>query len=161
MAGTEFYVPAEKLINNLSFSHFTELIKIDDPLKRAYYELIAIKCTLSVRDLKKKITTLSYERTGLSKDKELSLQKLAAQVKPQTPAQAVRDLYVFDFLNLPDYSSIEESELETALLITCRNFSWSWDMLFASRPAKKGSSSATNTFPLTWCFTTTYSNAMC
>lgn len=115
-------VPPEKLLNNLSFSHFTELLKIDDPLKRTYYELLAIKGTLSVRDLKRQITTLSYERTGLSKDKEQSLQKILEQTTPQQPAQAVKDLYIFEFLELPNLSTIEEKDVETALLDHLQQF---------------------------------------
>jgi predicted nuclease of restriction endonuclease-like (RecB) superfamily len=115
-------VPPEKLLNNLSFSHFTELLKIDDPLKRTYYELLAIKGTLSVRDLKRQISTLSYERTGLSKDKEQSLENVLQQVLPQQPAQAVKDLYVFEFLELPNLSTIEEKDLESALLNHLQQF---------------------------------------
>ena len=109
-------VPPEKLLNHLSFSHFTELLKIDNPLKRTYYELLAIKGTLSVWDLKRQISTLSYERTGLSNNKEAGLQNVLAQVLPQQPAQAIKDLYVFEFLELPNVSAIEERDLETALL---------------------------------------------
>jgi predicted nuclease of restriction endonuclease-like (RecB) superfamily len=115
-------IPPEKLLNNLSFSHFTELLKIDDPLKRTYYEWLAIKGTLSVRDLKRQITTLSYERTGLSNDKEQSLQTILEQLTPQQPAQAIKDLYVFEFLELPQFATLEERELETALLDHLQQF---------------------------------------
>jgi len=121
-ATVEFVVAPEKLVNALSFSHFVELIKINDPLKRSYYEVIAIKHTLSIRQLKREIATLSYERTGLSKDKDLSLKTIAAQIQPEQPAQAVKDVYVFDFLNLPDYSAIEEADLERALLDHLQEF---------------------------------------
>lgn len=115
-------VPADKLVANLSFSHFVELIKIDDPLKRAYYELMTIKLHLSTRALKRQIATLSYERTGLSKNKDLSFEQIAQQVQPQVPAQAVKDVYVFEFLNLPDYKTIDESDLETAMLDHLQQF---------------------------------------
>ena len=55
------------LFNHASFSHLVELIKIDDVLKRTFYELLIIKTTPSVRELRRAINTLSYERTGLSK----------------------------------------------------------------------------------------------
>jgi predicted nuclease of restriction endonuclease-like (RecB) superfamily len=115
-------VAPEKLVSSLSFSHFVELIKIDDPLKRSYYELITIRHTLSVRQLKREIATLSYERIGLSKDKDLSLKKIAAHVQPEEPVQAIKDVYVFDFLNLPNYSAIEEADLEKALLDHLQKF---------------------------------------
>lgn len=118
----ELQLPPEKILNNLSFSHLTELIKIDDPLKRTYYELLTIKGNLSVRELKRQINTLSYERTGLSKDKEVNFQKVLAQTTPQQPAEAVKDIYVFEFLELPNLLAIEEKDIETALLNHLQQF---------------------------------------
>ena len=118
----EAFLASEKLVNSLSFSHFVELIKIHDPLKRSYYELLTIRHTLSIRQLKREINTLSYERTALSKDKDLSLKKIAAHVQPDEPVQAIKDVYVFDFLGLADYNSIEEADLEKALLDHLQEF---------------------------------------
>lgn len=59
-------VMAEKIIKNLSFSHISELINIDDPLKRNFYEIEAIKGQWSVKELSRQINTLYFERTGLS-----------------------------------------------------------------------------------------------
>ena len=67
-------VEVEKLFTKLSFSHFAELIAIDDPLKRAFYEMECIRGHWSVRPLKRQIATLYFERSGLSTDKK----KLAA-----------------------------------------------------------------------------------
>lgn len=66
-----------RLVNALSFTHLAELLAIDDPLKRAFYEIECIRGNWSVRALKRQIATLYFERSGLSKDKE----KLAALVK--------------------------------------------------------------------------------
>lgn len=63
-------VPPLKLIKGLSFSHFVELIKISDPLKRTFYEIESINGTWSVRELKRQIATLYFERSGLSKNRE-------------------------------------------------------------------------------------------
>lgn len=54
------------LINNLSFSHFIELLKADSEPKRRFYEDQAIKNNWGVRDLKRAVESLLYERTGLS-----------------------------------------------------------------------------------------------
>ena len=62
-------VPVERLATSLSFSHFAELIPIDDPLKRAFYEVECIRGNWSVRELKRQIGSLYFERSGLSKDK--------------------------------------------------------------------------------------------
>jgi len=41
-------IPAEKLLSSISFSHFIELMKIDNPIKRMYYEMLTIQTGLSV-----------------------------------------------------------------------------------------------------------------
>ncbi|MCI5694388.1 MULTISPECIES: hypothetical protein [Bacteroides] len=45
-------------------------MKIDNPVKRLYYEMLTIQTGLSVRELKRQIDALSYERIGLSGDME-------------------------------------------------------------------------------------------
>ena len=59
-------VPAKKLLTSCSFTHFIELVKIDDELKRTFYEVETIKGNWSVRELKRQIASLLYERVGLS-----------------------------------------------------------------------------------------------
>ena len=60
-----------KLFNNLSFSHFAELIYIDEPLKRVFYEIETIKGCWSVKELKRQIESSCYERSNLSNKPEL------------------------------------------------------------------------------------------
>ncbi len=76
-ASTQFKIPEAKLLERLSFSHFAELIEIDDPLKRCFYEIECTRDNWSVRELKRQIGTLYYERPGLSKNKR----KLAELVR--------------------------------------------------------------------------------
>ena len=64
------------LFNRISYSHFAELIRLDDPLKRLFYELESVKNTRSVVELKRQIGSLLFERTGLSKNKEKLLASL-------------------------------------------------------------------------------------
>jgi hypothetical protein len=59
-----------KLLSNLSFSHFSELIKIADSLKRSFYEIECINGTWGVRELRRQINSLFFERTGLSRKPE-------------------------------------------------------------------------------------------
>jgi predicted nuclease of restriction endonuclease-like (RecB) superfamily len=104
------------LFNQTSFSHLLELAKIDDLLKRAYYELLILKTGLSVRNLRRQIASLAYERTGLAKNKKLSLAKIEKQITPVKAADAIKDFYFFEFLDLPDKETVDETQLETALL---------------------------------------------
>ena len=118
----ELSLPADRLVNSLSFSHFAELITIDDPLKRAFYEIECIRGNWSVRQLKRQIATLYFERSGLSEDKD----KLAALVKEgaetEEPKLAIRDPYIFEFLGLKAADAVEESDLEAALVSHLRDF---------------------------------------
>ena len=58
------------VVNELSLTHLVELLKIDEDLKRSFYEIECIKGNWSVRELKRQIASLYFERMGLSKDKE-------------------------------------------------------------------------------------------
>ncbi len=115
-------VPAEKLINKLAFSHFVELIKIDEPSKRLFYEIECIKGTWSVRELKRQINSLYYERSGLSKSPKKLTETTAGRTTPEPRTTLVKDIYTFEFLGLPLKDVVEESELESALITHLREF---------------------------------------
>lgn len=59
-----------RLFRALPWTHFIELIRMDDRLKRAFYEVEVLRNRWSVRELKRQIGTLLYERVGLSRDRE-------------------------------------------------------------------------------------------
>lgn len=117
-------IDAQKLLTAVSFSHFVELIRIDNPVKRMYYELLTIDTGLSVRELKRQIVTLNYERVGLSCDVENAMEVIKQKIHPQTVDDAIKDDYFFDFLNIPQQNRelLKERELETLLLDNLRDF---------------------------------------
>lgn len=111
-----------ELIQKLSFSHFAELIAITDDTKRLFYEIECIRGNWSVRELKRQITSLYYERSGLSKDKK-TLAALAQKSADTTdPKLAIRDPYVFEFLGLKPREVMSESHLEDQLLDKLQDF---------------------------------------
>lgn len=114
--------PVEHLVNRLSYSHLELIVDIEDPLKRAFYEIECIRGNWSVRALRRQIATLYFERSGLSKDKE----KLAAMaqkgVENAEPKLAIRDPYIFEFLGLRAKDAVSESDLEAALVENLREF---------------------------------------
>jgi hypothetical protein len=75
------------LLNNLSYAHFEILITIEDELKRIFYELECLKANWSVRELRRQVCSLFYERTALSKDKEklAELANAESEWKASTP----------------------------------------------------------------------------
>jgi predicted nuclease of restriction endonuclease-like (RecB) superfamily len=99
-------------------------MKIDDVLKRNFYELECIKSNWSVRELKRQIASLYFERTALSKDKA----KLIEYVRQSSPidvisiSNTIRDPYVFEFLGLKPKEVMYESDLQKALLDKLQDF---------------------------------------
>lgn len=112
----------KNIISNISFTHFVELIKIDNPVKRKYYELLILKTQPNVKELKREIATLSFERLGLSADKDKAFAQLQAKITPALPQDAVKSHYFFEFLGINSPELIEESELEQALIDHVRQF---------------------------------------
>ncbi len=106
----------KQIFTQISYTHFVELIKIKEPTKRKFYELLIIKNTLSVRELERQIATLTYERVGLSENSELAFSELQNKVIPETTSDAIKSIYFFDFLNLPNAHLIQENQLEEALI---------------------------------------------
>jgi predicted nuclease of restriction endonuclease-like (RecB) superfamily len=104
------------LIQHISFTHFVELLKIKDPTKRIFFELLIIKTTPSVQELKRQIDTLAYERVGLSEKTELAFQQLEQKIIPEQATDAIKSIYLFDFMGLNASHLVEERDLETAIL---------------------------------------------
>lgn len=112
----------EKLIERVSFTHFVELIKIDDSTKRRFFELLILKTTPSVRELKRQINTLAYERTGLSTATDQAFEQLTSKIEPEKIEDAIKSVYLFDFLGIRNNSLIQENDLEQALLDHLQEF---------------------------------------
>lgn len=118
----QFALSGRKLVDNLSFSHFAELIEIEDTMKRAFYEIECIRGNWSVRALKRQIATMYYERSGLSVNKEKLADMAHSSAEKTEPKLAIRDPYIFEFLGLKACEVVSESNLEDALLDNLHEF---------------------------------------
>jgi predicted nuclease of restriction endonuclease-like (RecB) superfamily len=118
----EVYTPAINLIEKISFSHFVELLSITGQLKRTFYEIETIKGTWSVRELKRQIATLYYERSGLSKNKEKLHALINYKATKLQPSDILKNPYTFEFLGLPNKELVYEDELELALIDNIQQF---------------------------------------
>lgn len=112
----------QEIVSTLSYSHIELLIELKDPLKRAFYEIECIRGNWSVRELRRQIATLYFERSGLSKDKKKLAAMIKAGAETAEPRLAIRDPYVFEFLGLKAKDAVEESDLEAALVANLRDF---------------------------------------
>jgi predicted nuclease of restriction endonuclease-like (RecB) superfamily len=100
----------------LPWSAYVRLLSVHSEAARRFYEVEALRCGWSVRQLDRQIGSQFYERIALSQNKGAMLQK-AEQTEAGdalTPEQAIKDPFVLEFLNLKDEYS--ESDLEEALI---------------------------------------------
>lgn len=111
-----------QLIQRLSFSHLSELLELPDDIQRRFYEIECIRGNWSVRDLRRQIDRLYYQRSGLSKDKSKLSTKAHAKAETLQPAQIIRDPYIFEFLGLRSREVMGETDLEDALLDRLQDF---------------------------------------
>ncbi len=115
-------VAAKTLLARLSYTHFTHLVKITDNLKRAFYEIECIKSSWSVRELKRQIASLYYERSGLSVDPEKLHHMTQVNASPRKASDVIKNIYAFEFLDIYANEAVEESDLESALLSNLQSF---------------------------------------
>jgi predicted nuclease of restriction endonuclease-like (RecB) superfamily len=113
---------ASDVFQSVSYSHFTELIKIEDRTKRHFYELLILKTQPTVKELKRQINSLTYERVGLSSNHKVSFEEAVQKIRPQQTADLVKSHYFFEFLNIGQPYLIEKSELEQALVDHLQQF---------------------------------------
>lgn len=113
-----FETPAEKLLSQLSFSHIREILTVDNPMERYFYETECMKCCWSVKELRRQISTNLYIRCGLSKKPEL----LLAQTERQNEmALSIKEPFSLEFLDLrPD--AFTETDLENAMITHLQEF---------------------------------------
>lgn len=103
------------LSQTLTWSHFLELITIEDDTKRLFYQQMGIAEHWSVRQLRDKQDEMAYERSLIAAKPEDEIITTLEQVSPthMEPDAVLRNSYVLDFLGLSGYYS--EGELEAAI----------------------------------------------
>lgn len=116
----QFISSPETLISKLSFSHIRELLSINDPLVRYFYEQECMRCTWSVRELRRQIETNLHIRIGLSKNPEECLSPY--KNGSDSVQLQIREPYTFEFLGLNAQEVVMESELEDALIKHLQEF---------------------------------------
>ena len=117
----------DRFVNQLSYSHFELLVRLDLPEKRAFYEDQCLNGSWSVRQLKRQINSLLFERSQLSiKPKKLVEHKTQSNASLSENSVSrefpIRDPYVFEFLGLRPREVMSESHLEDELLDKLQEF---------------------------------------
>ena len=117
----KFQTPPEMIVSRLSFSHIREIMSVDDPLARYFYEQECIKCTWSVRELRRQINTNLYFRAGISANPEKMLSLPSVQGHDSAALQ-IRQPFTFEFLGLKAQEIGDEHDLEDALISHLQEF---------------------------------------
>jgi predicted nuclease of restriction endonuclease-like (RecB) superfamily len=119
---SEFQLKGSIIVQSLSYTHIEQLITIENSIKRSFYELECIKGTWSVRELKRQINSLFYERSGMSIKPEMLSEITQQKAEIANPSDVVKSVYAFEFLGLKAKDAVEENDLESALLDHLQDF---------------------------------------
>ena len=109
------YPKGAKASHLLSWSHYVELLKLDDELERSFYEQQSLREKWSVPELMRQKKSSLFLRLAAGKDKDAILQLASQGQIVLEPADLLRDPYVFEFLKIPEPHHVSETNLETRL----------------------------------------------
>jgi len=121
----QFYLKFQKiqtLSEQLSWSHYVEIIKSDSELEISFYIKQCEKENWSVRELKRQMKSMLFHRLALSKDKEGILELSLNGIEIQQAEDIIKDPYVLEFLNIPQDYRYFESELEDKIIQNLQKF---------------------------------------
>lgn len=109
------YPKIEELSKKLFWSHYFELLKLDDDLERSFYEQQVINERWSIRELKRQKNSALFHRLALSKDKK-GILKLAKKGQIVNDESDIIKPQILEFLGFPEQYQYSESELEQKII---------------------------------------------
>ncbi|MDE6396890.1 MAG: hypothetical protein K2K84_06440, partial [Muribaculaceae bacterium] len=111
-----YYPKFQTVSGKLSWSHWCELLELDDELERMFYENECVSQHWGVRTLRRQIDSGLYMRLALSQDKKGVLELAEKGQTIRSPKDVVKDTFVLEFLGLPEKKKYSEKSLEKALI---------------------------------------------
>lgn len=106
----------------IGWSHYVELLTLDDTAERRFYEIETAANQWSVRELQRQIASSLYQRLALSRDKE-EIRRLATEGQVvEKAADLIKNPLVLEFLGLEDRPHYSEDELEAAIIAQIESF---------------------------------------
>ncbi len=116
------YPKCQTLSGKLSWSHCVELLGVSDDLAKSFYEKQCIKENWSVRELKRQINSMLFERIALSKDKKSVLELATKGQIIEKEQDIIKDPYILEFLKIPETHKYTERELEQRIIDNLQMF---------------------------------------
>ena len=111
-----------RLHQNLSWTHYRNLLRVEKPGARSFYEIETTQQNWSARELERQISSLLFERLARSRDKKGVLRLATKGQEIQKPLDLFKDPVVIEFLGLPESHRLVESKLEDALISNLQTF---------------------------------------
>lgn len=118
----EWIITADRLFNKLTYSNLMLISAIDNPVKRAFYEMETIRGCWSYKELERQIASLYYERSGLSKNKEALSALIRQQATQLQPKDVINTPVTLEFLGLNERALVTENDLEQSILDNLQRF---------------------------------------
>ena len=121
----QFYLTfpnSHALRDELSWTHYRLLIKVENDNAREFYMQEAAKSQWSTRQLERQINSFFYERLLSSKNKKQVADEIQTLEPAKKPEDIIRDPYVLEFLGLSSNDDFYESDLEQALITHLQKF---------------------------------------
>ena len=106
----------------LTWSHYLEILRADDPLEIAFYTKECEISKWSVRELRRQMQSMLFHRIALSRDKKGVLALANKGNRVRKPEDILRDPYVLEFTGLPISRRLKEKRLHAALVGHLRDF---------------------------------------
>jgi len=116
------YPKRTTMLSQLTWSHYLELIKIDDETKRNFYMNECINSNWDVRELQRQRTTFLYERIANSKDKSKLLELSTKGHNIYENRDIIKDPFVLEFLDIKENTNYLETDLEKNILEHLKEF---------------------------------------
>jgi len=117
-----FFEKSHSLRDELSWTHYRLLLKVENEQARQFYMQETIDCNWSTRTLERQIGNLYYERMLMSHNNPAVKNEVAEKQIAQEPKDIIKDPYVLDFLGLKDNTDFRENELEQAIIDKLQEF---------------------------------------
>ena len=113
---------AAEIPPQLSWTHWVELLKIEDPLERSFYTKQSMLENWSSAELIRQKKTSLYLRLAATRNRDEILKLSKHGLTVEKPADLIREPYVLDFLQIPEPYQLNESEIEEKIIDKLQDF---------------------------------------
>lgn len=110
------------LRSELSWTHYRQLMRVENEEARNFYLKEAVECAWSSRQLERQINSFYFQRLLASQNKDVVKQETEQNNTPVSPSEILKDPYILEFLDLKENKDYLEADLEAALIGRLQDF---------------------------------------